>query len=113
VVGDVTSTLNPLDACNIEFGSDKYMDFVNHVDTVFQKTCDECYGRFVSLADPIVSQTTMKQISDMFKAQFPVQYATLAKLLNYEAHFERKDQEHLHPFYNRMILYQFMSICQV
>jgi hypothetical protein len=113
VANDVASTLNPLDACSIEFGNENYTDFVNHVDTVFRKACDGCYGRFVSLTDPIVSQATMKRLSDMFKAQFPVQYATLAKLLNYEAHFERKDRDHLHPFYDRMILYQFMSICRV
>jgi hypothetical protein len=49
----------------------------------------------------------------MFKAQFPVQYCTLAKLPNYEAQLKRKDWEHLHDFYNQMILYQFMSICLV
>jgi hypothetical protein len=41
---------NPLDACSvIEFGNDRYTNFVNNVDTVFQKTCTECYGHFVSL----------------------------------------------------------------
>jgi hypothetical protein len=47
-----------------------YNAFVKHVDGVFEKAVKECYGRFVSLTEPIVSQTTINLMVDMFKSQF-------------------------------------------
>jgi hypothetical protein len=108
------SVKDPSDDCGLEFGDATYTDLVNHGDTIFEEVIKECYGRFVVSTEPIVSQvTTMKRLTDHFKQPFPVQYNALAKLLNYEERMRRKDREHLFDFYNRMIVYKFMSICRV
>jgi hypothetical protein len=97
----------------LAFGGETYREFVKHVDDVFQTAVVECYGRFVSLTEPIISQTTICGLVDLFKIKFLNQYTALSVLLNYEEHKKRPDRLHLKPFYDRMIFYQFMSMCRV
>jgi hypothetical protein len=54
----------------LSFSGDHYTTFVHHVDGVFKSAVEDCYGKFVSLTTPIVSQTTMVRLVEMFKAHF-------------------------------------------
>jgi hypothetical protein len=101
------------DMSTLGFGGDSYNDFVQHVDGVFEEAVKACYGRFVSLSEPIISQQAIVRLVDMFKRQFPSQYSAISMLLNYDEHKKRNEREHLTPFYDRMIFYQFMSLCRV
>jgi hypothetical protein len=104
---------SPMDMSTLGFGGDSYNDFVQHVDGVFEEAVKACYGRFVSLSEPIISQQAIVRLVDMFKQQFPSQYSAISMLLNYDEHKKRNEREHLKPFYDRMIFYQFMSLCRV
>jgi hypothetical protein len=102
-----------VDMSVLAFGGDRYHEFAQHVDGVFKQAITTYYGRFVSLTEPIISQTTICGLVDLFKTEFPNQYTALLILLNYEEHKKQPDRDHLKQFYDRMIFYQFMSMCRV
>jgi hypothetical protein len=97
----------------LAFGGATYREFVRHVDGVFENAVVNCYGRFVTLTEPIISQTSISLLVDLFKSKFPNQYSALSVLLNYKEHKKRLDREHMKPFYDRMIFYQFLSMCRI
>jgi hypothetical protein len=66
-----------LDECGLKVRDVNYMDFVNHVEAVFERVVRDHYGQFVILTEPIVSQVTMTRLTDLFKNLFPVQYKAL------------------------------------
>jgi hypothetical protein len=92
---------------------DVYTSFIQHVDGVFRQAVTDCYGRFVCLTEPIVPQSTMVRIAQLFKDKFKPQYWAIATQLNYCTHMKRFRTKHLLPFYDRMILYHFISMCRV
>jgi hypothetical protein len=98
---------------DLVFCGDYYKTFEQHVEGVFRDAVMECYGCFVSLTVPIVSQLTIVRLVDLFKSRFKTQYWVLATMLNYNEHMKLAKNEHLLPFYDRMIFYHFMSICRV
>jgi hypothetical protein len=85
---------------SLTVGGNVYKAFVQHVDGVFANAVFDCYGRFVSLTEPIVSQTTISRLVGMFKTRFPDQYWGIACLLNYNMHMKKVRSEHLLPFYH-------------
>jgi hypothetical protein len=97
----------------LSFGGDNYKTFLQHVDLVFKSAVKECYGHFISLTAPIVSQETIVKLVDMFKSRFQEQYWAIATLLKYSDHMKLARAQHLLPFYDRMIFYHFLSLCRV
>jgi hypothetical protein len=92
---------------------DVYKTFIEHVDSVFSQAVADCFGMFVLLTEPIISQQAINRLVALFKAKFQDQYWAIASLLNYTVHMKKCRSEHLLPFYNRMIFYRFMSISRV
>jgi hypothetical protein len=92
---------------------DVFKYFVQHVEGVFEKAVVDCYGRFVSLTEPIVSQPSMVHLVDLFKEKFQAQYWAIAMLLKYNVNMKLFRCTHLLPFYDRMIFYHFLSMCRV
>jgi hypothetical protein len=97
----------------LAFSGEHYTTFVQHIDGVFKSAVKACYGKFVSLTAPIVSQKTIIRLVEMFKSRFQHQYLAIAVLLNYTTHMNKERLKHLLPFYDRMIFYHFLSLCRV
>jgi hypothetical protein len=97
----------------LSFGGDNYSSFVSHVDGVFKAAAKECYGHFVSLTEPIVSQEMIIKLVNIFKAWFQQQYWAIATLLKYSDHMKLAHFKHLLPFYDQTIFYCFLSLCHV
>jgi hypothetical protein len=66
---------------SLTFPADIYNVFVQHVDGVFRKAVRLCYGYFVSLTEPIISQPAIDALVTEFKARFSNQYWAIAKKL--------------------------------
>ncbi len=89
--GVTPSTKDEVEACypSLTANGDVYKTFVEHVKGVFSTAVADCYGRFVLLTEPIVSQPTINRLVALFKSKFQDQYWAIASLLNYTVHMKR------------------------
>jgi hypothetical protein len=55
VVIDSNTTFDAF--AQLNFGGDIYKTFIQHADGVFEQAVVHCYGCFISLTEPIISQT--------------------------------------------------------
>jgi hypothetical protein len=99
--------------CSLTAEGDVINLFVQHVDGIFCQAVVGCYGQFVSLMEPIVSQYTIVRLVKLFKDKFKAQYWAIALLLKYNVHMKKFHSTHLLPFYNRMVFYHFLWMCRV
>jgi hypothetical protein len=69
--------------CSLIVEGDEYNAFVQHVDGIFCQAVVDCYGHFVSLTEPIVSQTQVVHIVELFKSKFQAQYWAIAVYIDH------------------------------
>jgi hypothetical protein len=68
----------------------------------------QCYGNFVTLTAPIISQTELNSFVKKFVELMPQQFLVIWTMLNFNDNNNLKRQMHL-----RMVLYQFIAMHRI
>jgi hypothetical protein len=130
VEGDTSQTMELCNAMNSVLESERYADlskggpsksydidpvkfkeFESTVNSVFLVAIKDCYGKFVAITKPLVTQSQMSSLCSDFKRLLPIPYETICMMLNYQdGRRLLKRYEHMNEFYDRMVFHLFVSI---
>jgi hypothetical protein len=83
------------------------------VDSNIASAVNNCYGEFLTLTEPILSQATITSLADECHALFSLQCTAISTLLNFHENSKLQKRSHLLPFYHRMVFYSFMSLARM
>ena len=88
----------------------KFAQFEEFVELVIERSVKECYGNFVTLTSPIISQSDLNSFVKKLVELLPQQFLVLWSMLNFNENLTFTKRSHLQAFYLRMVLYQFIAL---
>ena len=97
------------------FEREELNHFIMEVDRVFKAAMEKCYCNFTAIAEPLVSESEIKKLIEMYKCRLPNHYEVMAELYNYSRRMgEMRNIHLLHTgFYDRKIFFEFLSQLRV
>jgi hypothetical protein len=91
----------------------KFSEFEAFVESRIEFAVKQCYGNFVTLTAPIISQTELNAFVKKFVELMPQQFLVIWTMLNFNDNNNLKRRMHLQAFYLRMVLYQFIAMNRI
>jgi hypothetical protein len=91
----------------------KFAEFKAFIESRIHVAVKQCYGQFVTLTSPIISQANLNSFLEKFVELMPQQFLALWTMLNFNENNNLKRRMHLEAFYLRMVLYQFIPMNRI
>jgi hypothetical protein len=91
---------------------DKPEEFYIFINELVKKRIDECYGNFVNLQSPVLSQEDMTQVIQKLQQTCPQELSLTKQLLRIDERIKRKGDImslHLFPHYEKLVFWKFFS----
>jgi hypothetical protein len=82
-----------------EHQKSKFAEFEEFVESTIEANIRQCFGNFVTLTSPIISQTDLNSFVNKFVELMPEQFLVLWTMLNFNENNHLKCQMHLQAFY--------------
>ena len=91
----------------------KFVHFSNTFENECKGNCLATFNGFSQLTKPILSQMFLNTMASIFQNTFPDIHRILSCLLHFESKRTLQRKEHLLPFWDRVILYMFLSMMRI
>jgi hypothetical protein len=98
---------------SLDLPKSKFAEFENFVESRIALLVKQCYGNFVTLTSPIISQADLNSFVKKFVQLLPQQFLVLWTMLNFNDNNNLEKRSHLQAFYLRMVLYQFIAMNRI
>jgi hypothetical protein len=107
----VKTFLYPGKGLSTDLPKSKFAKFESFIESRIEVAVKKCYGHFVTLTSPIISQPN--SFVQKFVELMPQQFLVLWTMLNFNENKNLKRQMHLKAFHLRMVLYQFIAMNRI
>ena len=96
-------------AVSLDLPKSKFAEFESFVESKIEQLVKECYGHFVTLTSPIISQADLNLFVKKLVELMPRQFLVIWTMLNFNDNNNLEKRSHLQAFYLRMVLYHFIA----
>jgi hypothetical protein len=100
-------------AVSLDLPKSKFAEFEAFVESSIERSVLQCYGHFVTLTSPIISQADLNSFVKKLVELMPQQFLVLWTMLNFSENTNLPKRSHLQAFYLRMVLYQFIAMNRI